>query len=157
MKLLTLFVIAFSVIACSSDGSSPSFIVSETAPSSDHMKAFTEALEKFVDVSEDPNNIRYDLMPERQSDIKRVAEEAKTEINKLDPPPQCIILRDGMVEWIDYMVQMTEDIVYMAQTGEVSEFLHSVFTGESKDDVWAMQQADQLDEDYFKAVAECES
>ena len=61
MKLLILFVIAFSVIGCSSDGSSPSFIVSETAPSSDHMKAFTEALEKFVDVSEDPNNIRYDL------------------------------------------------------------------------------------------------
>ena len=78
MKLLILFVIAFSVIGWSSEGSSPSFIVSETAPSSDHMKAFTEALEKFVDVSEDPNNIRYDLMPERQRDIKRVAEEAKT-------------------------------------------------------------------------------
>ena len=156
MKLLILFIVAFTVFGCSSDGSSPIGFIEDTQ---DHVKAFTEVSD-FSDVIGDPNNIRYDLLPEKQREIIRVADEIKTELNEVDVPKQCINLRDTVIEQIDNMVQMMEDIVYMAETGEVTEFLESYLFNkdrELKDDASFIQMSEDMDEDYFKAVAECEA
>tara|TARA_B100001123_G_C15232827_1_gene995853 strand:+ start:750 stop:1220 length:471 start_codon:yes stop_codon:yes gene_type:complete len=156
MKLLILFIVAFTVLGCSSDSSSPIGFIEDTQ---EHVKAFSEAQADLFDVFGDPNNMRYDLLREQQREVIRVADEIKTELNEVDVPKQCINLRDTVIQQIDEVVQLSEDIVYAAETGEVTEFLESNLYNKDRElDVGKFTQiSEDKAEDYFNAIAECES
>ena len=130
MKLLILFIVAFTVLGCSSNVSSPEDFVSAADK---NLKIFIEgnyhlmqSWHKKPDMESwykepYPDNIFPRVMPSndwfidlQEETIKR-AKIFKKKLNELGVPKQCIKFRDSFNESIDFMIQENEDIISITQ------------------------------------------